>query len=232
MMDLDVSEGYAPRIVKRAPANTNPLEITAAERRALNEITTIFVGNTDEINHRIENEPDKKKQAKIREDHKVGLINIPSSSAIHQVRATYAAIVGIEALMSDNINALVQTALMGLRELDEIQGVSPFIFGKKDGANRDLVPDERIALKDMALRLGQAARPKNDADVDRALCLRALVCAAITAERGLVHLAKENFGVIIRTLSHEYCELRNQVTWTDELQGFARRHARALVRVP
>src|SRR5690606_7071667 len=98
--------------------------------------------------------------------------------------------------------------------------------------HRNLPSPERIALKDMALRLHLAERCRSASEADAALCLRAMVCAAIAAERGLIHLAKENFGAVIRTLKHEESTLRDQITWTDELNNYARRFANAKVKMP
>jgi hypothetical protein len=230
-------EAIAPRVTKRAPVGTNALEITAAERANLANINNQFVGYTEAPQKRAEandnGDGSGKKPKKLPAPRVVrGLLNQPAST-LHQVRATYyAAIVGTEAVTARNANAIVQTALLALRELAEVQGVSPFIFQKRDDANRNLVPDERIALKAMAFRLAQAARPKNRADGDLAQCLRAFVCAAIAAERGLIHLAQENFGFIIQTIHSENCELRGEVTWTDELKALAQRWSRASVKMP
>ena len=144
----------------------------------------------------------------------------------------YAGIIGIEAVLDNNINAVAQTALMGLRAIDEITGVSAYIFQHTDGANRNLASPERQAMKDLALRLHLAERSSKPAEVDAALCLRAMICAAIAAERGLIHIAKENFGAVIRTLNHEDSPLRNKVKWTDELEGYAHRFSRAKVKLP
>ncbi|QAY80471.1 hypothetical protein [Sphingosinicella sp. BN140058] len=210
-----VGEELPPRSIKRVPVGTNALDLTSAERKLLHEITVIFEGENDNTHAGR------------------GKLHISGLSTIHQVRAMHAAIVGIEALLTYNTNALIQSALMGLIEADEIQGVSPYIFDKQDDAGRHIVPPQRAGLIDLANRLGRATRPGRQVEIDRAKCLRALVCAAIAAERGLTHLIKHNLGVIIRTVHDEDSELRSQVKWTDELEGFARRHVRStMVKMP
>lgn len=228
---FDSFEEFTPRAVKKAPVGTDPLHLTSSERKTIDAITLQFVGNKDSMLAKIA-KTDEAEAKKLQRNIVAGMLNVPSSSIIHQVRSTYAAIVGIEAAEANNMNAVVQAALMGLRELAEVQGVAPFIFQKSDGASRNLVPDERVALKDLALRLGAAARTKTEADADRARCLRAMVCAAIAAERGLIHIAAENFGAVIATCHSPFCEFRSKIDWTEELHGYAARWSRATVKMP
>src|SRR3546814_6194801 len=84
---------------------------------------------------------------------KVGFLNVPSASIIHQIRLFYAAIVGIEALLSNNMSAVTQAAVMGLQEADEVQRPSELILSKQDGAYRNLASDERAGLVEMSRRL-------------------------------------------------------------------------------
>src|SRR5690606_30501223 len=124
-LDLENLEKAEPRAVKRTPKNTKPLEFTAAERKALANIQT---------------ECER-------------LLKINGLSTTHQVRTMYAGVVASEAILSKEWNALAQTAVMGLRAIEETTGVSPYIFHHTDGANRNLPSPERITLKDLALRL-------------------------------------------------------------------------------
>lgn len=120
-------DSVTTRQVKRAPVGTNPLELLPTERTALGKITLQFVGNLDEINRKLEATTDVAAKKKIVAEKIDGLLN-SRFEAKHQVHAAYAAIVGIEAVTSGQINAIVQTALLGLRELSQVQGVSPFLF--------------------------------------------------------------------------------------------------------
>src|SRR3546814_9847588 len=99
---------------------------------------------------------------------KVGFLNVPSASIIHQIRLFYAAIVGIEALLSNNMSAVTQAAVMGLQEADEVQRPSELILSKQDGAYRNLASDERAGLVDMSRRLSLAPIPPNNNDVPKA----------------------------------------------------------------
>lgn len=252
MSTIDVStavEIAAPRIIRRAPVNTNPLEITPTEKKLLAAINLEFNGNAAEVDRqiakitsamqeaktdadRVANAADAAKIAKLRQLRKVGFLNVPSASIIHQIRAFYAAVVGIEALLSNNLNAVAQAAVMGLQESDEVQRSSELILSKQDGAYRNLASDERAGLVEMSRRLSLAARPTRESDVTKALCLRAFVCAAIWADKGQPAMAKENYGAIIRALHREDFDLRSQITWSDQLCNYARRHAQAKVRIP
>src|SRR3546814_9894313 len=111
-------------------------------------------------------------------------LNVPSASIIHQIRLFYAAIVGIEALLSNNMSAVTQAAVMGLQEADEVQRPSELILSKQDGAYRNLASDERAGLVEMSRRLSLATIPTNNSDVTKALCLRAFICAAVFADKG------------------------------------------------
>lgn len=160
------------------------------------------------------------------------LLDINGLSTSHQVNAMYSGIVGVEAVMSADWNAMLQIAVMGIQACDEVQGVSAYIFQNLDGANRNLASPQRIALKQMAIRLNLAERTQSSLEIDTAMCLRAMICASLTAERGLIHLTKENFAAVIRTVHREGSELSKLVTWTDELKNYGQRFANARVRMP
>lgn len=235
MSAIDVSaavEIAAPRIIKRSPMGTNPLELTQTEKKLLATINLEFNGNAAEVDRQIAKTTDSEKITKLRQMRKVGFLNVPSASIIHQIRLFYAAIVGIEALLSNNMNAVAQAAVMGLQEADEVQRPSELILSKQDGAYRNLASDERAGLVEMSRRLSLASVPLSSGDVTKALCLRAFVCAAVFADKGQPAMAKENYGAIIRALHREDCELRSQITWNDQLCNYARRQANAKVRVP
>src|SRR3546814_3868178 len=80
----------------------------------------------------------------------------------------------------------------------------------------------------MSRRLSLATIPTNNSDVTKALCLRAFICAAVFADKGQPAMAKENYGAIIRALHREDCELRSQITWTDELCSRSEEHTSEL----
>lgn len=204
MFDFDSVEKSKPRPAKRTSAKSNPLELTGAEKKILDDITK----------------------------ESLRLLDINGLSTSEQVNAMYSGIAGIEAILAKNWNGLVQSALMGLNSCDNVHSVSPYIFQHKDGANRNLASPQRKALKDMASRLATAKSPEAETQADIANCLRAMVCAAFAAERGILHIAKQNFGFAIRTLYHANASMRETISWTDELVGYAHRYARALVKMP
>src|SRR3546814_13842222 len=110
---------------------------------------------------------------------KGGFLNVPSASIIHQIRLFYAAIVGIEALLSNNMSAVTQAAVMGLQEADEVQRPSELIISKQDGAYRNLASDERAGLVEISRRLHLATTPTNNNDVTKAPSLRASLSTPI-----------------------------------------------------
>ncbi len=120
----------------------------------------------------------------------------------------------------------------GLHASFEVQNVSPYIICKQDEAKRNLASDQRNQLKDLALRLGHAAPAKTAIEADRAMCLRAMTYAAICADRGLMHLVKDNFGVVLVTLGAHSFEARSKIAWTDAHAALAQRYRNARVRMP
>lgn len=202
--DLDAHQNTASLLSAHRGENGSPLELTPPEKQALIDISLKCTR----------------------------LLSIRSLASYHQVESLNAALLGMEAVLADEPNALAQACLMGLKAIDQIQAVSPFIFHNQDGANRNRVPIERTQLKDLALRLHLLKRSSNKSIADRALCLRALACAAISAERGLIHIAKENFGAALRILHNEQNSFSGAVTWTDELASYVIRHAASSVRLP
>lgn len=203
-MNLDALERAEPRVASRVPSRTKPLQLTSQERKLLMAIT-------EECQR---------------------LLKIKGLSTYHQVNTLYCGIVGAEAILDKNWNALAQTALMGLQSVERVEGVTPFIFEARDGASRNIVSPQRAELKNLALRLSLAERPHITDEANTALCLRAMINAAIAAERGLVHIAKTNFGAAIRTLHYEMTGLKPAVSWNDELVDYARRFANAKVAMP
>src|SRR3546814_5975499 len=79
------------------------------------------VCSSDLVDRQIAKKTDSEKITKLRQMRKVGFLNVPSATIIHQIRLFYAAIVGIEALLSNNMSAVTQAAVMGLQEADEVQ---------------------------------------------------------------------------------------------------------------
>src|SRR3546814_9774266 len=116
------------------------------------------VCSSDLVDRQIAKTTDSEKITKLRQMRKVGFLNVPSASIIHQIRLFYAAIVGIEALLSNNMSAVTQAAVMGLQEADEVQRPSELILSKQDGAYRNLASDERAGLVEMSRRLSQLGR--------------------------------------------------------------------------
>ncbi len=160
------------------------------------------------------------------------LLKITGLSTSHQVRAMHSALSGVEAAYSRSCNGILNAAIAGLEACDQVMGVAPYIFQHTDGASRNLASPQRVALKEMGLRISLVSRPLSLEDNDTALCMRAMVFAAIAAERGLIHLAKENFGAVVRTLHSEISPLRDQIAWDETTNALAARFQTAKVKLP
>ncbi|AXK44057.1 hypothetical protein [Erythrobacter aureus] len=195
----------APVALKRRPAGDDkPLLLTRAEIKLLGELS-------EECGR---------------------LLKITGLSTSHQVGAMHSALAGVEAAYGREWNGILKAAVAGIEACNQVMGVSPYIFQHTDGASRNLASPQRVALKEMGLRISLATRPMSLEDNDTALCMRAMVFAAIAAERGLIHLAIENFGAIIRTLHSELSPLREYIAWDDKTNALAARFANAKVKLP
>lgn len=205
ILDIESFEGIAVRPQRhRIAANTNPLKLEQSERKALDEVTAKII-------------PYLSKQSLMKHE---------------QMIAFHASIECMEACLAGDWSAMVASAQAGLEAALRVQSITPCLLSKQDEAARDLASDERAELHKIAMRLGHAAPAATRTDEDRARCLRAATYAAISADRGLLHLLKENLGCVIRTLAHDECPVRREVAWTESLLDLARRYRSAGVRVP
>lgn len=205
ILDIDSFEGSISRTVKkRTPANTNPLSLDASERKIIKNVA-------DEIDRNLK---------------------IKSLSTYNQMLTFHAAINGMEAALAGDWAALASSAEAGLSASFEVQNVTPYLICKQDEAKRNLASDQRAALKELALRLGHAAPAKTPIDEARARCLRAMTYAAIAADRGLMHLVKDNFGAVLVTIGRDDFAPRKSLIWTDNMANFALRYRNARVQMP
>jgi len=205
ILDLESFEGIASRPARRrAPTNTNPLKLENTERKAIDQVTAEIDRN----------------------------LKIKSLSSYDQMTAFHAAIQCIEACLAGKWSALAASAQTGLEAALRVQNVSPYLICKQDEAKRNLASDQRAELQKMAMRLGHAAKAADRIDEDRARCLRAATYAAIAADRGLLHIVKENLGCIIKIMHDEEFPARGRIAWTQSLVDLAKRYRQAGVRVP
>lgn len=205
MLDIDsfeVATTRAPR--KKTPTNTNPLSFDKAELAVVDGISAEIDRN----------------------------LAIKSLSTYNQFLTFHAATTGMKAALAGDWAGLAGAAEAGLRASFDIQAVTPYLICKQDEAKRNLASDQRTALKDLALRLGHAAPAKTEIEMDLARCLRAMTCAAICADRGLVHYVKENFGVVLATIAADGFGARRHVPVTPGIADLALRYRQARVRMP
>lgn len=205
ILDIESFEGTVTRVVrKKTEPNTNPLSLERAERKAVDDVAAEIDRN----------------------------LKIKSLSTYDQMVTFHAAILGMEAAIANDWSGVAAAAQTGLEACFRVQNVTPYLICKQDEAKRNLASDHRNSLKDIALRLGHAARATTRIEIDRALCLRAMTYAAIAADRGLMHLVKDNLGTVVATLHQEDCPARGEIAWTDALTDLAKRYRMARVRMP
>ena len=205
VLDIESFDDIAPRQQRvRTPSGTDPLVLGKEERRSLDEISEI-VGR---------------------------YVTKRSLSAYDQFLVFHSALVGMDRATAGDWAGLSAAAVQGLRAAFRVQGVSPYLIGRQDDAKRNLASEQRRQLKELALRLGQAREGGTQPEIDMARCLRAMTCAAICADRGLIHHAKENFGVVVATVCADGFHSRRKVPLFPDLVDYGRRFARAGVKMP
>lgn len=205
ILDIDSFEVASARAPKRkTPVNTNPLAFDRNEMAVVDGIAAEIDRN----------------------------LAIKSLSTYNQFLAFHAATTGMKAALAGDWGGLVGAAETGLKATFEIQAVTPYLICKQDEAKRNLASDQRNSLKEMALRLGHAAPAKTEIESDLARCLRAMTCAAICADRGLIHYVKDNFGHVLATIAAEGFGARDKVVLTPAAADLARRFRNARVRMP
>lgn len=205
LLDIDsfeVAATRAPR--KKTPTNTNPLKLDRNELETVDGVSAVIDRN----------------------------LAIKSLSTYNQFLAFHSAMNGLKAAVAGDWAGLAGAAEAGLHATFDIQTVTPFLICKQDEAKRNLASDQRSALKDLALRLGHAAEAPTRIESDLARCLRAMTCAAICADRGLIHYVKENFGVVLVTVASDDFAKRRDVPLTDGIAELSRRFRMARVRMP
>lgn len=205
LLDLDTFEGVVPREPKRrTPVDTNPLKLDKAEADVVDDVVGLIAKN----------------------------LKIQGLSSHKQFTVFHAAMEAMQAGLARDWNAIAAAAQVGLMATFEIETVNPYLLGKQDEAKRNLASDQRIELKNIAIRLGHAKEGRDEAEIDLALCVRAATYAAIAADRGLLHIVRENLGAIIARLAREDCPGRRKIVWNDGLMDLSRRYRAARVKMP
>lgn len=205
LLDIDSLDSACERPQRpSAPRNTDPLKFNAAERKALESIGKEIGRN----------------------------LNNRSLSVFDQLNAFHHSIQAVEAALEGDWNALAASVKSAIDSTLRIQNVACYIICKQDEAKRNLASDERASLLQLSMRLGLAETPKNRIDEDRARCIRAAVYASIAADRGLLHILKNNLGAILATIGAEDFPARRSILWTDEVTAYATRFRNSRVMVP
>lgn len=205
LLDIDTLDSACERPTRpAAPRNTDPLKFNAAEKKALEAIGKEIGRN----------------------------LNNRSLSVFDQLNAFHHSIQAIEAAYAGDWNALASSVKSAIDSTLRIQNVACYIICKQDEAKRNLASDERGSLLQLSTRLSLAATPNTRLDEDRARCIRAAVYASIAADRGLLHILKNNLGAILATVSAEDFPARRQILWTDEITAYANRYRGSRIMVP
>lgn len=205
LLDLDTFEGVVAREPKRrTPVATNPLKLDKAESDVVEDVVGLIAKN----------------------------LKIEGLSSRKQFTVFHGAMEAMRAGLDRDWNAIAAAAQIGLMATFDVETVNPYLLGKQDEAKRNLASDQRNEMKIIAIRLGHAKEGRDAAEIDLALCIRAATYAAIAADRGLLHIVRENLGAIIARLAREDCPGRRSVVWTDQLLDLSRRYRAARVKMP
>jgi len=205
LLDLDTFEGVVPREPKkRTTVDTNPLKLDKAETAVVEDVVGLIAKN----------------------------LKIQGLSSRKQFTVFHGAMEAMRAGLDRDWNAIAAAAQIGIMATFDVDTVNPYLLGKQDEAKRNLASDQRIELKNIAIRLGHAKEGRDETEIDLALCIRAATYAAIAADRGLLHIVRDNLGAIIARLAREDCPGRRSVVWTDQLLDLSRRYRAARVKMP
>lgn len=205
LLDLDTFEGVIAREPKRRTAiDTNPLKLDKAENDVVTEVVGLIAKN----------------------------LEIQGLSTRKQFTVFHGAMEAMRAGLDRDWNGIAAAAQIGLCATFDVDTVNPYLLGKQDEAKRNLASDQRNELKNIAIRLGHAKEGKDEAEMDLALCVRAATYAAIAADRGLLHIVRDNLGAIIARLAREDCAGRSSIVWNDQLLDLSRRYRAARVKMP
>lgn len=205
LLDQDTFEGVVQTAPKRrTPTQTNPLKLDRSETDAVQDVVGLIEKN----------------------------LSIQGLSSHRQFVVFHGAMEAMRSSLARDWNAIAASAATAILATFEVDAVNPYLLGKQDDAKRNLASDQRHELKAIAIRLGHAKEGRDPEEVDLALCLRASTYAAIAADRGLLHIVRENLGAVIARIAREDCPGRRSVVWNDRLLDLSRRYRASRVRMP
>jgi hypothetical protein len=205
LLDLDSFEGVIGKQPKRqTPIDTDPLALDGKEKAVVKDVVELIAKN----------------------------LTIVSKESHLQFMTFRYAMETMQAALDKDWIRIAAAATLGLKTTYDVKRIAPFLITKNDGAARNIVSDQRIELKGIAMRLSYAKEGRDAAEADLAFCVRAATCAAIAAERGLMHIVQENLGAIVSRLSRDDCPGRRKIAWTDEMLDYSRRYRAARIKMP
>ena len=139
-----------------------------------------------------------------------------------QFQTFTAALSALEQSDEEKWSLVAQWAVFGIQRAAEVNAVTPYIFPAADGISRIVASVHRANLRAIHIRLGGIIPPRCERDAAILEIRRACVAATIAAEKGAIHIARENLGFILARL-HASQDLAWQVIWS-------RSHLEALAR--
>ena len=112
--------------------------------------------------------------------------------------------------------ALMEKAADAINVAHTVTSVTPYIFHCVTESSRILPSDHRLDLKKMLQRRFAIRLPNCDVEIAKLCLQRCAIASAISAEKGAIHIARQNLGAIFQQV-HECEELRRSVKWSDTM---------------
>lgn len=127
--------------------------------------------------------------------------------------------------------ALVDSAVSAICTAHKVTSVTPYIFHNVSESSRILPSDYRADLKKMLQRRGLLRLPRCETEATKLAIQRCAIAAAISAEKGAIHIARQNIGAVLQQI-HNCDGLRELVNWTEERQAALCRTHGNIYRAP
>lgn len=116
----------------------------------------------------------------------------------------------------ENWDLLASKAAEAIDIAQSVTSVTPYIFHSVTESSRILPSEHRHELKKMLQRRFAIRMVASETELAKLFLQRCAIAAAISAEKGAIHIARQNLGAILQQL-HSSEGLRGSVKWTEEL---------------
>lgn len=137
----------------------------------------------------------------------------------------------VTAATTEDWATLAEGAASAICTAQKVTSVTPYIFHNVSESSRILPSDYRADLKKMLQRRSVMRLPRCETEAAKLSIQRCAIAAAISAEKGAIHIARQNIGAVLQQL--HACEgLRCSVNWTADLRAVLCRTQGNIYRAP